>query len=250
VRETGAVTRPRRKLKAINQDRPPFDPLSPIDVKVIAKKGGLDCRDDGELYDELDEPRLAYLARYRFREATSTDRQLRVEINNALEHIAALRKNFFLKPSVVVTTAGLFHCEPEHSGAVPHSEYPDRVTMHAIQLQALKYLESWVKLFSNKFERQAAARPNNFALPRAENPGLVELVFGLAELWKRRSGHTALPRGQESAWILFLQQSIKTIAQRDIGYDAARKLTDRAIKYPTTPSTKSLEFKRKIEPIC
>jgi hypothetical protein len=230
--------RRKQKLKAIRKDRPPFMPLSPNDAQLIADAAGLKCADDTEFFDELEEVRDRYRARYRFREITSTDRQLRAEIQDARHHIARLRA-FFSNGNVSLASSVLFIHESKQSGAAPNPVYPDRFTAHAAQQKALGYLDDWVKLLNDKFERQAAIRPNSLAPPSAEKLGLVELVFSLAQLWSRRSGDVELPAGRKSRWILFLKQSLKTIAQLDISDDAARKLTDRAIEYPTTVEYKT-----------
>jgi hypothetical protein len=53
--------RRRRKLNTTNQDRPPFEPLTPEDAHLISSKGELGCADDGNFYYALEELRLRYL---------------------------------------------------------------------------------------------------------------------------------------------------------------------------------------------
>ena len=57
------------------------------------------------------------------------------------------------------------------------------------------------------------------------------LAVRLVGVWRKWGGNAELPVGRKSRWIRFLQQAHKKIAQRQIGPDAARKLTDRAIAW-------------------
>jgi len=228
---TRGVTRRRRKSKAIRRDRPPFEPLTPKDAQRIADKGGLDCADDRAFYSELEELRDCYRARYRWREIAPTG-QLRAEIRDALNHLARLNA-FFSNGTVVVASYALFWLrEREQLGEVPDPVHRNRMMPLAKQRDALRYLEGWVRLLSDRFERAAAAsRPNWIAPPPAAVLGLDELVLGLANLWLTHSGQAGLPLGRNSRWICFLRQCLTTIAQRGVSEDGARKATGRAIEY-------------------
>jgi hypothetical protein len=225
--------RRKRILKDISKDGPPFEPMSPKDVQLIARAGDLGSADDNDLYDELELLRLNYLPQFRWREIAATDWQLRAEIHGALEHMAGLRA-FFSNGSVVMASSVLFYSEPEQLGAVPDTEHPDRLRMFAKQHEALGYLEQWTRRLNDNFEQQAAKNPNFLAPPPAAMLGLTDLVIGLANLWRRRSGKNELPDGRKSPWLAFLQQSLKAITQRSFDEGAARKLTHRALKHSTS----------------
>ena len=104
--------------------------------------------------------------------------------------------------------------------------------MHATQMKTLRSLDDWVTLLNDKFEQQVAIKRDSCSAPSAAKLGLKELVIGLGELWRKRSDKSKFPIGPNSPWILFLQQSLKEIAQRTIGYEAACKLTRGAVKNP------------------
>jgi hypothetical protein len=231
--------KPRKNLKSIKQNRPPYQPLTTKDVRLISDAGNLNCADDEGFYDQLDDLRDSYRSLYRFREIGITDRQFRVKIQDALKHITGLRA--FLSNAGINLVAHLllhFH-RPADSGAVPDPDHPDQLRMLSKQREAVAYLEHWLELTSEVFEQFAARKPNNFASPSAAILGLDHLVVGLAIIWRNWSnGIEICTDGRHSRWIPFLRQSLNTIAQRDIGEAAARKLTRRVLRDDFSPTAK------------
>jgi hypothetical protein len=226
-----------RKLKALKQDRPPFAPLLPEDVQLIANEGGFGSVEGSDLFDALEVLRVKYRACLRWREVTASDQQLRADIEVALKQIAGL-KSFFVSGRIVMTCTALFHCNQQQLGAVPDPEHPARLIPLAQQRSALEYLEGWVRHLSDELERLAAIKPNWFLPPSAEKLGQNELVIGLADLWCEWSGEVEASIARRSRWIQFLRQGLKTIAHLDIGADAACKLSHRALEYSTSAEYK------------
>jgi hypothetical protein len=222
--------KPRQNLKSSKQNRSPFQPLTIEDVRLISDAGHLNCADDNVFYDQLDDLRGGYLVRYRFREIKITDQQFRVTIRDALNHIAGLRA-FLSNAGVAVTAHLLLHFHsPTETGAVPDPDYPDQIRILWKQNEAVSYLEHWLELTNEAFEQCAARTPNTCACPSAAVLGLDYLVVSLALIWRNWSNCIEIcTDGRHSRWIPFLRQSLNTIAQRDIGEPAARKLTRRLL---------------------
>jgi hypothetical protein len=155
------------------------------------------------------------------------NKELRAKIEGALRQISEL-KEFFSNVTIAAVSFFLFLDDQERSGAMPSRYSSDRVTVLARQREALCYLEDWITLLLEKFERQATNDPNWLASQSAADPEQIQLAIGIAGVWRRWTRKAELPLGRKSRWIRFLQQAHKDIAQREIGPDAARKLTLRA----------------------
>jgi hypothetical protein len=163
-----------------------------------------------------------------------------LKIEDALRQLAKL-KAFFSRPSMALASQILYLDNPGASGAVPDVEHPDRLRAFAKQIDALLYLDGWVRDLADRFERKGYG----IAPKSAEKPGRNDLVLDLADLWRRRSGETELSVGRKSCWIKFLQQGLATIADLSVTGDAARKMTMRALKYE--PSQMRQAAKRPLE---
>src|SRR5215831_15849724 len=150
---------PTRKRRNLDQNKPPFKPLEPEAAKRIAKEGGLPCGEDTEFYDALEGVRDAYRAQILWREHVAIgNRDFRAKVQGALAQISGL-KEFFSDVTIAAVSVGLFHCDQEQSGAVPHPDNSGRVIALARQREALCYLEDWIGLLLERFEHATTNDP-------------------------------------------------------------------------------------------
>jgi len=140
-------------------------------------------------------------------------------------------KEFFSDVTIAAVSVGLFHCDQEQSGAVPHPDNSGRVIALARQREALCYLEDWIGLLLERFEHATTNDRTWLAPKSAADPAQIRLALNLAGVWRSQVRKAELPVGRKSRWIRFLRQAHKEIAQREIGADAALRLMIRATQW-------------------